>query len=219
MKRWAFQVTCAYLLLIIILTLPVGWLAFLGLKTQISGAETFRSWYYWFWVVGLVAGQYALLALPVQVTDKRPVTKRPVIYLVGASGMAIGLLCAGCIVSVGEVIMGEESFAYPLYLAALLTLILIWAGWAYIFYRKSAGLEPKTVIESQCRYLFTGSALELLIAVPAHIIVRQRGYCCAGVSTFFGIAFGLAVMIFSFGPGVFFLYAERMRRKDGGPAV
>ncbi len=218
MKRCAFQITCVYFLLIIILTVPVEWLAFHGVKTQIDAMKTFSAWRYWFWVIGLVAGQYALLALPVQTTDKRPATKRPVIYLFGASGMAISLLGAGCVISIGEVI-GKDPLACPLYWTALLTLILIWAGWAYIFYRKSAGLEPKTIIESQCRYLFMGSVLELLIAVPAHIIARQRDYCCAGVSTFFGIAFGLAVMIFSFGPGVFFLYAERMRRKHGGPAI
>jgi hypothetical protein len=48
--------------------------------------------------------------------------------------------------------------------------------------------------------------------VPTHIVARARDYCCAGFYTFLGIAFGVAVMLFSFGPGVFFLFAARWKR-------
>ena len=52
----------------------------------------------------------------------------------------------------------------------------------------------------------------MLVAVPTHIVARHRGYCCAGVYTFIGISFGLAVLLLSFGPSVYFLYAERWRK-------
>jgi hypothetical protein len=61
-------------------------------------------------------------------------------------------------------------------------------------------------------WLLRGSILELLVAVPAHVIVRQREDCCAPAATFWGLATGLTVMLMSFGPGVFFLFAARMRR-------
>jgi len=61
--------------------------------------------------------------------------------------------------------------------------------------------------------LLRGSILELLVAVPSHIIVRQRNECCAPIVTFWGIVTGISVMLLSFGPGVLFLFAARVRRK------
>ena len=63
-----------------------------------------------------------------------------------------------------------------------------------------------------CRLLFKGSILELLIAVPTHIVARYRNYCCAGFMTFIGLAMGISVMLFAYGPAVFFLFAERWKR-------
>jgi len=50
------------------------------------------------------------------------------------------------------------------------------------------------------------------VAIPAHIYVRQKDYCCAGVGTFTGMAFGFSVMVLAFGPGVFFLFIRRIDR-------
>ena len=71
------------------------------------------------------------------------------------------------------------------------------------------------------RWLLAGSILELLAAVPSHVIVRERDDCSAPAGTFFGICCGISVMLLSFGPGVFFLFARRMdvlRRLVGGDA-
>jgi hypothetical protein len=81
-----------------------------------------------------------------------------------------------------------------------------------VFYRSSRTVPATDVITQQCRYLLKGSILELLIAIPTHIVARARDYCCAGFYTFIGIAFGISVMIFSFGPGLFFLFAARWKR-------
>ena len=65
--------------------------------------------------------------------------------------------------------------------------------------------------------MLRGSILELLIAVPTHIAARNRDYCCAGFMTFVGLTFGISVMLFSYGPAVFFLYVERWRRLHPEP--
>jgi hypothetical protein len=43
-------------------------------------------------------------------------------------------------------------------------------------------------------------------------MARHRDECCAPAATFWGITCGLTVMLLSFGPGVFFLFAGRMRK-------
>ena len=63
----------------------------------------------------------------------------------------------------------------------------------------------------------------LLIAVPSHILVRQRNDCCAPFATFWAITVGFSVMLLSFGPGVFFLFAKRIRslkaKNPGNPPL
>jgi hypothetical protein len=92
-----------------------------------------------------------------------------------------------------------------------------WCGWGWIFFRMSRMAETGDFVSRICRWLFKGSILELLIAVPTHIVARSRDYCCAGVMTFIGLTMGLSVMFFSFGPGVFFLFAARWRRLHPEP--
>jgi hypothetical protein len=71
------------------------------------------------------------------------------------------------------------------------------------------------------RWLIKGSVLELLVAVPSHVIVRARHDCCAPDVTGMGIATGLAILLMSLGPGALFLYRERMRRlsRRAEPAI
>ena len=85
-----------------------------------------------------------------------------------------------------------------------------------IFFRLSRRAEPKDLVSRLCKYLLKGSILELLIAVPTHIVARCRDYCCAGIMTFIGLTLGTSVMLFSFGPGVFFLFVARWRRLHPG---
>jgi hypothetical protein len=73
------------------------------------------------------------------------------------------------------------------------------------------------------RWLVAGSVLELLIAVPSHVVVNRRHDCRAPFVSSFGVATGLAMLLMSIGPGALFLFRARMRRigaarrADGGP--
>ena len=93
-----------------------------------------------------------------------------------------------------------------------LALALCWLVWAVVFYCSARSDDAATLVKRTTRWLLRGSILELLVAVPSHIIVRHRGDCCAPAGTFLGIATGISIMLMCFGPGVFFLFAERFGR-------
>ncbi len=98
-------------------------------------------------------------------------------------------------------------------LSGSLTIVTgFWAIWAMIFHRFLKADSPDALLDRLTRWLLRGSVLELLVAVPSHIIVRRREDCCAPIGTFWGIAMGISVMLLCFGPGVFFLFAERCER-------
>jgi hypothetical protein len=101
----------------------------------------------------------------------------------------------------------------------LVCVVVSWVLWTFVFRRFANSDDPAEFINRSIRWLLRGSILELLVAVPSHIIVRRRGDCCAPVGTFWGIVTGISVMLLCFGPGVFFLFAERFRRlkPKGGP--
>ena len=63
------------------------------------------------------------------------------------------------------------------------------------------------------KWLLRGTIVELLIAIPSHVIARHKDVCCADGVTAIGIATGLTVMLISFGPGIYFLYAKRIESK------
>jgi hypothetical protein len=111
---------------------------------------------------------------------------------------------------------GQSLTSLP-YAAPLALALFTWIVWALVFARLQAAADPTDWVTRQCRWLLRGSILELLIAVPTHIVARARDYCCAGVMTFVGLTMGLSVMLFSFGPAVLFLYAARWRRLHAPP--
>jgi hypothetical protein len=117
--------------------------------------------------------------------------------------------------------LGEELWTSPtltgspmldFILGVVLVLGVLWFVWAMIFYQFAKADAPDALMKRSVRWLLRGSILELLVAVPTHIFVRSRGDCCAPMGTFWGIASGVAIMLLCFGPGVFFLFAERFGR-------
>lgn len=212
MKKWPWVITILYGIIIIIFTWPVAYIAFYSPKEASSEIHIFGNLVYWAWLLVMVLGQVALLVIPVNVATRRPVTKRAIIYPVIFSGLMMAGLAVGVVWSIAETVMQENAIGGHLWWIALLVLLLMWALWGYIFFKWSKHSEPRNFIEKICRALFKGSILELLIAVPTHVVARYRDYCCAGAMTFLGIGIGGAVMLFSFGPGVFFLFIERWNR-------
>ena len=217
MKRWALVVIGLYVLILAVLTLPVGLLAFVPQAGAKVVAEAYLQLPFWLWLGVMGLAQAALLVVPVRVASRRPVTQRALLWPVLAAGLMMGGLAMGAVYSVTEFILRLEGDDWMWWVAPAVGVVL-WIIWAVVFYRAGRNTAPLDVVSRQCRLLLQGSILGLLIAVPTHIVTRCRDYCCAGAMTFIGLALGVSVMLFSFGPAVFFLYADRWRRLHPQPS-
>jgi hypothetical protein len=194
---------------------------------------------YWIWLAILLAGQSLLLLLPIRITERRLPARRPLRIPVLVTGFFLGLLCLSGIVSLlcailkdnGFIILNvqggvaslantfnhvsppnTEEFNWKDALGMVVMMLVFWLIWAVIFRRATRQDDPDALLKRATHWLLRGSILELIIAVPSHVIVRRRDDCCAPAGTFWGIATGISVMLLCFGPGVFFLFVERMQK-------
>ena len=224
--HWAFLTVFLYAATLLILWWPVILAAFSGWgedPIEVDGKDVFsfytepRTWVA-LSVLALVQGLFLLV--PLQIERNRPVSRRHWGLLAAVAALMMGLLFAGLCYAAGEAItktpfvLAEELFSKRGFYAVLPLLLglLIWIGWGWLFwsYGRSQG-DDASRLSRVTRWLVGGSIAELLIAVPCHVYVRHKEYCCAGFNTFIGMAVGLAVLLFAFGPGVFFLFVRRTR--------
>ncbi len=232
MKRWALVVAALYgAILIFVATPAMLWVYDWGTR-RAPGASTHRAYewahifwgnivgfyhwpVYWMWFAVLVGSQILLLITPVRTASGRPATRTTLWPTLLVAGLMMGGLAAGVILSLYELSLppfnADTTGNFTIWGSVLLG-ALTWAIWAIVFYRMTNRVSPRDVISKQCRFLFAGSVLELLIAVPTNIISRHRDSCCGGVFTGPAIAFGVGVMFLAFGPAVFFLFVERWRK-------
>jgi hypothetical protein len=93
-----------------------------------------------------------------------------------------------------------------------LIVLLVWCVWALLFYRYFRARGYEKGIRRMFNVLLAGSVLELLIAVTSHMIIRQRTNCSSLALNFWGLLMGLSIMFIAFGPGIIFLYKDRLTR-------
>jgi hypothetical protein len=218
MKRWGYTVAVLYALVLVIAMPPLYLAAFAPTISFARALDSWSDWQFWALIALLFAAQALFLLLPVRVASRRPVSRMTILVPLLVSGLMAALLAVGVACSLLEFAYGPHT-PQLWQLVPLCAGLVAWAAWGLYFWRASASRSGEDVVRAQCRALVKGSVLELLIAVPTHVVARYRDYCCAGLMTFVGLACGIAVMLFAFGPGVFFLYVERWRRlhPDAGP--
>jgi len=233
MKRWSLLTVLLYAATMLLLTVPAIWIAFNGWSDKGVGlkhaAEVFKYWAYWLWLAVFLFGQALLLLLPIHIAERRLPARRPLKVPVAVTAFFLANLCFAGLVSVLLLYFHEDGtnfFGYFLpfkpnqvspsdfstELGAVITGLAFWIIWAVIFRSFARADDADTLLKRSTRWLLRGSILELLVAVPSHIIIRRRGDCCAPLGTFWGIATGISIMLLCFGPGVFFLFVERCRR-------
>ena len=199
-----------YFLLLVILLPPVVWLAILFPEPLESNdlMGFYRDAYLWVFMVVMVIAQYSLTRIPLMEAGRRPQQRRSIWWPTIAAGFLFGLLVICAIWALVEFTFSDEYD--PFNWMALVFFLLCWLGWALYFGRSDG--DVFALVEKQRGLLLKGSILELLIAVPTHVAVRQRGYCCAGYLTFTALVAGISVMLICLGPSVYYLYRARWRK-------
>ncbi|MHC5165463.1 MAG: hypothetical protein ACYSOI_09010, partial [Planctomycetota bacterium] len=160
----------------------------------------------------IIAAQACLLIVPVRIKHQRPKKRRGIWFTAIIAGLLYTALLFFAGLSIIAAVWGDD-ISEPVFWILLGILPLNWIGWSITFCLMSRSMEPECFIRRLMRWLIGGSILELLIAVPSHIIVRHRDVCCAHGLTAAGLTTGIAVIFFAFGPGLYFLYADRIRSK------
>ena len=89
---------------------------------------------------------------------------------------------------------------------------LSWLVWTLLLVIYFQGWERFTLIGRLTALVFAGSLAAFLFSVPAHIVVSRRPGCLVGLYTAAGIASGIYVMLWSFGPAIMLLFCQEKRR-------
>jgi hypothetical protein len=215
MRKWGILITVFYALVLLFLLDPI--IASIVDSSMAVDWGELPWWYHeefwplYVWAVLLITGQALLFFVSVDTSFRRVQPRRHIAVAVITVATMVGLLCTSTIWSVavavgGDDILSEGDLAFAIGVFA--PLALFWVGWAFVFHRYKSGDSEK--LERLVGWLIKGSILELLIVVPCHIIVRQRGDCSAPGVTGYGIATGIAVMLLALGPSVLYLYQKRL---------
>jgi hypothetical protein len=216
MRKWGIVITAVYALIVVGLLMPgaifimggdnAKWATLTGSLRYLYGSGIF-----WLAVGMVVCGEAALLFLRVDTSWQR---LRPRAHIAVSGAVAAGLtalLTASAIWCVGCAVHGDDftnSFILKSAAAVLCFVAALWLVWGIFFYVYLRGASA--AVTRVISWLLRGSVLELLIAVPCHIIVRRRQDCSAPIVTSFGIATGTAIMLLAFGPSVLLLYKKRL---------
>lgn len=215
MRNWGLVVAVLYAVILVLLLLPAA--VFLAVGVSSTGwpgffahlRDAYTTRFTWIFVAIPVAGQALLLFLRVDTSQKRLKPRTHIWVSATTTGFFLALLTFAGVLGIGVAFRGDKFLPDGIP-GPITTIIAAWVVWAVIFYRVQR--ESADVVSRAVAWLLRGSVLELLIAVPAHVIVRRRQDCSAPVATNFGITSGIAIMLLAFGPSVLLLFKKRMER-------
>ena len=209
MKRWALMTIALYLLCLSICAVPL-----ILLFSRANEAQYVISHFFAYVIPVLVLVQIALLSVPMDIAKDRPVKKRKVVVSAILGAMLMGVMAGWFFLSIAFMIWGEELGTYKS-LGIIASIAVFWIVWGILFWRNFASKGGDGFLSTMTGWLLKGSIMEMLVAVPSHILSRHRNDCCAPVLTLGGLVTGLSVAFLSFGPG---LFAERLKKKKGNRA-
>jgi len=211
MKNWGLVLVIFYAIVVFLLLSPAAPL--IALFAGAPDEKIMTHWATWLCAGVIIAGEVLLLWLGADSSRRKLKPRTHILFSIASAAFFMAILTVGVAFCFGIAIRGDEALPqHPERWAQLLgtisTFAIPWLVWAVVFYRlwKNAS-DP---ITRGVAWLFRGSVLELLVAVPAHVISRRRGDCCAPLVSGIGMSCGVAIMLLSFGPSVLLLFKKRM---------
>ena len=208
MRKWGLVVTLLYVIIVLALLVPATVFLITDsrqvLLENIRGA--YRTWFTWVNVAFFVIAEALLLLLTVDTSERRMKPRAHIFVSAVTAGVLLALLTFAVVSAVVVARWGDNPKLNGIVIAAMF--LVPWIAWGIIFYRMTRDADD--AITRTVSWLMRGSILELLIAVPSHVIVRRRHDCSAPIATGFGISTGIAIMLLSFGPSVLMLYKKRI---------
>jgi hypothetical protein len=208
MKKWGLVVTLFYGLVVLAFLVPAHVLIVSNSPSAALIRDSYSSWLPWTSAGAVMLGAILLLWLSADTTQRRLKPRTHIIVSALTIGLFMAVLTIAIILAVGLGVWGEDAFRGWPVPALLLSFAIPWLVWGILFYRFCHNCSDP--ISRGLAWMFRGSVLELLIAVPAHIVMRRRHDCSAPAVNGFGIAAGISIMLLSFGPSVLLLFKKRM---------
>jgi hypothetical protein len=170
--------------------------------------------FYGIFILVILATQAIFLFCTGTINLCRPIRKRRAFVPVVITGALMALLFAGAWGGLGEFLFGS-GFNDPSADTVVFFWILVsinWIGWGIAFLITHTTDDRLAFIRKQVLFLLSGSLLQLLVIIPAHILTSRRSYCLAGMYTMAAVACGIVVMLWAFGPGIVLLFIKRRER-------
>ena len=223
MRRWGLVVTLFYVVVILVLVVPgtivFGFFPHVKTLWQLRDVlkNTYAFWGVWLVFGILILGQVLLLWLSVDTTRGRLKPRTHILISATTTALLLALLTSAVLFSLTVVVWGDDADQKVTSFEMLAGFLVPWLLWGILFYRLTRDADD--AVTRAISWLMRGSVLELLIAVPSHVIVRRRDDCCAPIVTGYGIAAGNAIMLLSFGPSVLLLYKKRIEARSLRTAV
>lgn len=211
MRRWGTIITAAYAGILLFFLWPL--LNFIATRWTLSEfAEQIQDSYLggapWMFAGIFAACEALLLFLSVDTSFRRLKPRAHVLVSGAFIALCVTVLAVAAIFSVMAGLYGDKA---QMQSGTMFLVPALWLFWSALFYRY--GTRAKDPLTRMVTWLLRGSVLELLVAVPSHIMVRRRDDCSAPALTSFGIATGIALMLLSFGPSVLFLFKRRIEER------
>jgi len=211
MRNWGVVITTFYVLIVAGFS-PAILLLAAGNEFRELWFDLYSEPWTWVLIVLLAGGPLILLLVRVDTRQKRPKRRLHIAAAVAAAALAFSLLAVGAAASLNMATLATYDWPCGHFCNWTIAAALFgsWAMWALgLWWFRQRIFEPDGRIY---RWLIIGSVLELLVAVPSHVTVRQRNDCSAPFVSAFGVATGIAILLMSLGPGALFLYRARMRQ-------
>ena len=169
-----------------------------------------------FWTIGVLMttliSQAVFVFCSGTINLCRPIRKRRAFLPVVLTAFLIMVLVVAVFLSLAEVFEMDDDT--PLLWGFWMLVGVNWIGWSIAFLVTYGQDDRYTLARKLLMALFRGSLLELLVAIPSHIIVSRRPGCLVGMSTGLGVSGGIAVMLWAFGPGIILLFLRKRYRRE-----